>query len=264
MKAMVEGKRRAILDDVVLGVGADEVVHASLDATYAGAPNLRCPSASNAHEESTMNETQDVDVLNQGLQGEYFGIAAYDAALGTKLLSDKVAVVARGFQADHRAHAQAIREAIERLGGRADAAKTWAEYAAQYPPPKLASEADVLRYAASLERSAAIADTKAVARSMIRLCGRRSHGSAVSRPCTGRSFVRPSGSRRFRTVSFRLNEQHRFRRYIPSEAGGASRSAEKTPDRLRKHFRNAAIREVRLQKRIDSREVTDEGDRGDG
>ena len=112
----------------------------------------------------TMNETHDVDVLNQGLQGEYFGIAAYDAALGTKLLSDKVAVVARGFQADHRAHAQAIREAIERLGGRSNAAKTWAEYAAQYPPPKLASEADVLRYAASLERSAAIADTKAVAK----------------------------------------------------------------------------------------------------
>src|SRR5262245_40669693 len=99
-----------------------------------------------------------MDVLNQGLQGEYFGIAAYDAALGTKLLSDTVAVVARGFQADHRAHAQAIREAIERLGGRADASKTWAEYAAQYPPPKLANEADVLRYAASLERSAAIAD----------------------------------------------------------------------------------------------------------
>ena len=89
-----------------------------------------------------MNETQDVDVLNQGLQGEYFGITAYDAALGTGLISDKVAVVARGFQAAHRAHAQAIREAIERLGGRADASKT----------------------SASLERSAAIADTKAVAK----------------------------------------------------------------------------------------------------
>src|SRR5215468_6224587 len=111
-----------------------------------------------------MSEMHDVDVLNQGLQGEYFGIAAYDAALGTKLLSDKVAAVARQFQADHRAHAQAIREAIERLGGRADAPKTWKEYAAMYPPPKLASEADVLRYAASLERSAAVADTKAVAR----------------------------------------------------------------------------------------------------
>ena len=111
-----------------------------------------------------MNETQDVDVLNQGLQGEYFGITAYDAALGTGLISGKVAVVARQFQAAHRAHAQAIREAIERLGGRADTPKTWKEHAATYPPPKLASEADVLRYAASLERSAAIADTKAVAK----------------------------------------------------------------------------------------------------
>ena len=114
--------------------------------------------------QSIMNETHDVDVLNEGLQGEYFGIAAYDAALGTKLLSDKVAVVARGFQADHRAHAQAIREAIEQLGGQCNEAKTWEEYAAQYPRPKLASEADVLRYAASLERSAAVADTKMVAK----------------------------------------------------------------------------------------------------
>src|SRR5262249_62034857 len=71
--------------------------------------------------DSTMNEMHDIDVLNQGLQGEYFGIAAYDAALGSGLISDKVAMVARQFQADHRAHAQAIREAIERLGGRADA-----------------------------------------------------------------------------------------------------------------------------------------------
>jgi len=114
--------------------------------------------------EPIMHETPDVDVLNAGLQGEYFGITAYDAALGSGLLSDKVAGVARQFQADHRAHAQAIREAIERLGGRASAAKTWKEYAAIYPPPKLASEADVLRYAASLERSAAVADTKAVAK----------------------------------------------------------------------------------------------------
>jgi len=111
-----------------------------------------------------MNETQDMDVLNQGLQGEYFGIAAYDAALASGLLSDRVAGVARQFQADHRAHAQAIREAIERLGGQAEAPKTWAEYAAKFPPPKLASETDVVRYAASLERSAAVADTKAVAR----------------------------------------------------------------------------------------------------
>src|SRR5262249_27462095 len=98
--------------------------------------------------DSNMNEAHDVDVLNQGLHGEYCGITAYDAALASGLLSDKVGAVARQFQADHRAHAQAIRQAIERLGGRADAPKTWKEYAALYPPPKLASEADVLRYAA--------------------------------------------------------------------------------------------------------------------
>src|ERR1041384_176036 len=114
--------------------------------------------------ESIMNETHDVELLNEGLQGEYFGITAYDAALGTGLLSEKMTTVAKAFQADHRAHAQAIREAIERLRGRASAPKTWKEYAAMYPPPKLANEADVLRYAASLERSAAVADTKAVAR----------------------------------------------------------------------------------------------------
>lgn len=33
-----------------------------------------------------------------------------------------------------------------------------------YPPPKLASETDVLQYAASLERGAAVADTKIVAK----------------------------------------------------------------------------------------------------
>jgi hypothetical protein len=114
--------------------------------------------------ESIMNETHDVDLLNEGLQGEYFGITAYDAALGSGLLSAKVARVAKGFQADHRAHAQAIREAIGRLRGPASAPKTWEEYAAMYPPPKLASETDVLQYAASLERSAAVADTKMVAK----------------------------------------------------------------------------------------------------
>ncbi len=111
----------------------------------------------------SINETNDVDLLNQGLQGEYFAITAYDAALGSGLLSAKVATVAKAFQADHRAHAQAIGDAIERHRGRASAQKTWKEYAAMYPPPKLASEAEVLQYAASLERSAAVADTKFVA-----------------------------------------------------------------------------------------------------
>src|ERR1043166_222593 len=107
---------------------------------------------SSMRKESIMNETQDVDVLNEGLQGEYFAITAYDAALGTGLLSARATTVAKGFQADHRAHAQAITEAIERLGERASAAKTWKEYAAMYPPPKLESETDLLEDARSEER----------------------------------------------------------------------------------------------------------------
>jgi hypothetical protein len=115
-------------------------------------------------EQSIMKETHDVELLNEGLQGEYFAIAAYDAAVGTGLLSPKVITVGQGFQADHRAHAQAISEAIEGLHGQASAPKAWKEYAAMYPPPKLASETDVLQYAASLERAAAVADTKMVAK----------------------------------------------------------------------------------------------------
>src|SRR5262249_27844953 len=172
--------------------------------------NLRCPSASNAHEESTMNETQDVDVLNQGLQGEYFGIAAYDAALGTKLLSDKVAVVARGFQADHRAHAQASREAIDGLGGRRTHRRRGGSmrHSTRHPSWRTKPTSCATRHRWSAARRSPT--RRRWRRSRIRLCGRCSHGSAVSRPCTGRSFVRPSGSRRFRTVSFRLNEQHRL------------------------------------------------------
>ena len=89
--------------------------------------------------ESIVNETHDVELLNEGLQGEYFAITAYDAAFETGLLSAKVTTVAKGFQADHRAHAQAIREAIERFRGAASAMKTWKEYAAMFPPAKLAS-----------------------------------------------------------------------------------------------------------------------------
>src|SRR5262245_5602804 len=106
----------------------------------------------------------DLEFLNQGLNGEYFGIAASDAALGTGLLSSQVVTVAKGFQADHRAHAEATKGAIKHIGAAVAAPKTWEEYAALYPPPRLATEVDVLRYGDSLERSAAIADTKLVAK----------------------------------------------------------------------------------------------------
>ena len=105
----------------------------------------------------------DLSILEAALAGEYFGVSAYDAALGLNVLSAGAAQVARNFQSDHRDHATRISDEICALGGQPPATKSWAEYAELYPPPALETEADVLRYAASLERSAAAADANALA-----------------------------------------------------------------------------------------------------
>jgi hypothetical protein len=95
----------------------------------------------------------DVDVMNEGLAGEHFGIAAYAAALGSGLLDEAVAAVARSFQADHEHHRDVLVEEIERRGGTPVAALAAAEYAEKYPP--LTSVGDVLAYATELEAGAA-------------------------------------------------------------------------------------------------------------
>ena len=103
-----------------------------------------------------MSDTDtDIEILNHSLGGEYFGIAAYDAAIGTGLLEDGVREVAQKFQGDHKQHAERIREAITSLGGQPIETKSWEQYAAEFPPPTLKSQADILRYAASLEESGA-------------------------------------------------------------------------------------------------------------
>ena len=112
-----------------------------------------------------MSDTKrDIEILNGSLGGEYFGIAAYEAAMGTGLLEEGVRDVAEKFQEDHRQHAQRIQEAIIRLGGDPIKARTWETYASEFPPPPLKSQADVLRYAASLEKSAASASVASVAK----------------------------------------------------------------------------------------------------
>ena len=105
---------------------------------------------------------KDIEILNASLGGEYFGIAAYAAAMGTGLLEEGVSAVAEKFQDDHRQHAQRIQEAIIALGGDPIETKTWEEYAAAYPPPPLTSQADIIRYAASLEQSGASATVASV------------------------------------------------------------------------------------------------------
>ena len=104
----------------------------------------------------------DIEILNASLGGEYFGIAAYQAAMGTGLLEDGVRDVAEKSQGDQKQHAQRIQEAIIGLGGEPVETKSWEQYTSEFPPPPLTSQADILRYAASLEDGGASATIASV------------------------------------------------------------------------------------------------------
>ena len=117
-----------------------------------------------SHASTDTDTRNDIEILNRSLSGEYFGIAAYQAAMGTGLLEDEVHAVAEQFQGDHRQHAQHIQKAITELGGNPIETKTWEQFASEFPPPPLETQADVLRYAASLEESGAIASVASVAK----------------------------------------------------------------------------------------------------
>jgi hypothetical protein len=103
----------------------------------------------------------DIDLLNASLAGEYFGIAAYEAAIGTGFLDDGTVGVARAFQADHQAHADKIVELITERAGACVSPLTAEIYAKDYPP--LNSAEDVVAYAIELESGAAAADIASLA-----------------------------------------------------------------------------------------------------
>jgi hypothetical protein len=104
----------------------------------------------------------DAEILNTALDLEYQAIAAYQVGADSKLLTPATLAVAVAFQGDHRAHAQLLDATVRKLGGRPVAPKTAAQYG--FPLPRLATERDVVSFAASLEQSAATAYLNAVPR----------------------------------------------------------------------------------------------------
>lgn len=104
----------------------------------------------------------DVVILDRSLSGEYFGIAAYEAAIGSGLLAPEAERLAVKFQNDHREHARILAETIVRLGGTPSEPSSDAEYAKEFPP--LGSQEDVIRYAIVLESQAASAHLASVPR----------------------------------------------------------------------------------------------------
>ncbi|MEO6030522.1 MAG: ferritin-like domain-containing protein [Burkholderiaceae bacterium] len=100
----------------------------------------------------------DVRILNTALGAENEAIAAYQVGAESGLLSKDVLKVAVAFQGHHKEHAAAIAATVQKLGGKAAAAK--AKYS--FPVEKLKSQNDVLQFAAGLEKGAVSAYLGAV------------------------------------------------------------------------------------------------------
>ena len=102
--------------------------------------------------------TSDVSILNTALGAELEAIAAYQVGAESGLLQKPVLDLAVTFQGHHKEHAEVLAKTVEKLGGKPVVAKS--RYA--FPTDKLKTQADVLRFAATLEKGAVSAYLGAV------------------------------------------------------------------------------------------------------
>jgi rubrerythrin len=101
-------------------------------------------------------EGGDVSILNVALGLEHEGIAAYQIGAESGLLPKSVMDVAVGFQAQHKAHRDALIATIQKLGGKPVAALPMEEYlrSAKLNIPAIKSAKDVVKLAQRLELGA--------------------------------------------------------------------------------------------------------------
>jgi len=100
----------------------------------------------------------DVRILNTALAAELEAIAAYQVGAESGLLQKPVLDLAVTFQGHHKEHADVLAKTISQMGGKAVTAK--AKY--EFPVATLKTQADVLRFAAQLEKGAVSAYLGAV------------------------------------------------------------------------------------------------------
>ncbi len=108
--------------------------------------------------ERGQSSEQDIRILNTALGAELEAIAAYQVGAESGLLQKPVLALAVTFQGHHKEHADILARTIAKLGGKAAAAKD--KY--NFPVEKLKSQADVLQFAAGLEKGAVSAYLNAV------------------------------------------------------------------------------------------------------
>jgi len=182
---IVQARRRALLSGAAtLSAGAV----ALLGGRHALAAAAAKPSAGQTE--------ADVRILNTALGAEQEAVAAYQAGAESGLLAKDVLGTALAFQGHHKEHAAALASTVEKLGGKPVAAK--ARY--DFPLAQLKSQADVLRFAAGLERGAIsaylgavplFADSK-LAQVSASILGDEAMHWAVLRQVLGESPVVPS------------------------------------------------------------------------
>jgi rubrerythrin len=97
---------------------------------------------------------QDVSILNVALGLEHEAIGAYQLGAQSGLLARPALDVAVRFQADHKAHRDALVATIRKLGGTPVDEQKLYEYAKSLDAASLKSQGDVLDLAARLELGA--------------------------------------------------------------------------------------------------------------
>jgi len=102
----------------------------------------------------------DANILNTALGGEFGAVAAYQLAADSGLLQKPVLDLAMQFQGQHKAYADFLAKTVTTLGGTPAEPKKTADY--NFPIETLKTQADVLRFAAGLEKGAVSAYLGAV------------------------------------------------------------------------------------------------------
>lgn len=100
----------------------------------------------------------DVRILNTALGAELEAVAAYQVGAESGLLQKPALDLASTFQGHHKEHADVLAKTIMKLGGKPVSAKE--KYS--FPVDTLKNQADVLRFAAMLEKGAVSAYLGAV------------------------------------------------------------------------------------------------------
>jgi hypothetical protein len=122
-------------------------------ALLAGQDRLALVGSANAE-----TPNHDVPTLNAALAPEQEAIAAYQLGATRGLLQKPTLDLAAQFQGHHKEHAAALAATVRKLGGTPNEAKK----SYSFPTQKLKSQADVLAFAAELEKGAVSAYLGAV------------------------------------------------------------------------------------------------------